>query len=145
MPPPPANAAPRQKPCKTHRKPGDSQRPSSIPAAFRCSEVPFGARKLTMKDQSFALAFLSGATSQLEDAVAHLGDCRRQASELPESESSEEPRFTRTFSSWSDEVFSSEEKAHRRMATAGGGACKFAPLFRDALRVTQQRFKRYCR
>lgn len=52
-----------------------------------------------------------------------------------------EPRFTRTFSSWSDEVFSSCDKAHRRMATAGGGACKFAPLFRDALRATRQRRK----
>ncbi|CAK9006498.1 4'-phosphopantetheine phosphatase (Inactive pantothenic acid kinase 4) (hPanK4) [Durusdinium trenchii] len=39
--------------------------------------------QMTLKnaDQSFLLTFLSGATSQLEEAVAHLGDCRRQASE----------------------------------------------------------------
>lgn len=115
--------------------------------------------QMTLKnaDQSFLLTFLSGATSQLEEAVAHLGDCRRQASEghlvrlaqlrgsaererspmSPgrESEDSEGRPFARTFSSWSDEVFTSSNKAHRRMATAGGGACKFAPLFRDALRV----------
>eukprot|EP00434_Breviolum_minutum_P015958 symbB.v1.2.014066.t1/scaffold1007.1/size144738/11 len=112
--------------------------------------------KLTMADQSYSLVFLSGATCQLEEAVEHLGDCRRQASEgtagfgthmagqtRPEpaspsavSEHSDEGRpFTRTFSSWSDEVFTCSNKAHRRMATAGGGACKFASLFRDALRV----------
>lgn len=108
--------------------------------------------KLTMADQSYLLTFLSGATAQLEEAVEHLGDCRRQASESTAgyashirreptspgaaSNSSEDARpFARTFSSWSDEVFSCSRKAHRRMATAGGGACKFASLFRDALRV----------
>eukprot|EP00913_Durusdinium_trenchii_P009393 g8828.t1 len=92
-------------------------------------------------------SLLTQSSDGLEDgtSVAHLGDCRRQASEghlvrlaqlrgSAERERSPMP-FARTFSSWSDEVFTSSNKAHRRMATAGGGACKFAPLFRDALRV----------
>ncbi|CAE7487460.1 PANK2 [Symbiodinium sp. KB8] len=117
----------------------------------------------------FVLRFISGSTSQLEMAVAHLGDRRRDFGRRATSEPltcdddsdegdrnpqpiratsgdtgamravsevmGESPRFTRTFSSWSDEVFTSSDRPFRRMATAGGGACKFAPLFREALRV----------
>lgn len=40
----------------------------------------------------------------------------------------------RQLSGWSD-VGSASYRPVRRVTTAGGGACKFAPLFRDALRV----------
>jgi len=96
---------------------------------------------IAIGEERFVLCFLSGATSQLEEAVEHLGKCRAETERQPEVEVQEEeheeprPRWSRTESSWSDEVFTSSSCPHRRMATAGGGACKFAPLFRDALRV----------
>mmetsp|Transcript_101908 Transcript_101908/g.328917 ORF Transcript_101908/g.328917 Transcript_101908/m.328917 type:complete len:546 (+) Transcript_101908:135-1772(+) len=45
-----------------------------------------------------------------------------------------EDEFCRQLSGWSD-IGSASYRPVRRIATAGGGACKFAPLFRDALRV----------
>jgi len=98
--------------------------------------------------RTFVLRFISGSTSQLEMAVEHLGDRRRRCGdfdrrlsepigkeESEESDTELPARFTRTFSSWSDDRFTTSDRPHRRMATAGGGACKFAPLFREALRV----------
>jgi len=49
--------------------------------------------------------------------------------------------FRRKCSDWSGGVFSSSSRPIRCMATAGGGACKFAPLFREALRVDMQPVK----
>lgn len=49
--------------------------------------------------------------------------------------------FRRKCSNWSGGVFSSSDRPIRCMATAGGGACKFAPLFREALRVDMQPVK----
>jgi len=85
--------------------------------------------------------------SELMEAVAN-ADSPRLGTSAPQSPRSRpaapvEPtspklptcRFARLMSDWSDEVFSSFDRPIRRMATAGGGACKFAPLFRDALRV----------
>ncbi|CAE7259080.1 PANK4 [Symbiodinium natans] len=132
-----------------------------FPECFGTSGRTQNHLEMTIEAQGkkYVLRFISGSTSQLEMAVAHLGDRRRDFGrrnsepnlfdpemlepEKPdpcpdqhaESEDADGPRFARTFSSWSDEVFTASDRPHRRMATAGGGACKFAPLFRDALRV----------
>lgn len=48
--------------------------------------------------------------------------------------------FLRGFSGWSD-VGSAAYRPVRRIAAAGGGACKFAPLFRTALRLEIEQVK----
>mmetsp|Transcript_85621 Transcript_85621/g.169933 ORF Transcript_85621/g.169933 Transcript_85621/m.169933 type:complete len:531 (+) Transcript_85621:61-1653(+) len=106
----------------------------------------------------FVIRFISGSTSQMERAVQHLG-MRRSSKKSgsparfssPKSKAStptaSEPftpdsldwqesgsSFDRSLSGWSD-FGSASYRPVRRVAAAGGGACKLAALFRDALRV----------
>jgi len=86
--------------------------------------------------EQFVLRFVSGSTVHMELAVQHLE--RRRRKSLEETNQDTSPGFSRRCSDWSDDVFSHSCRTIRRIATAGGGACKFAPLFRDALRVEME-------
>lgn len=123
--------------------------------------------RLQLDDGEYALRFISGSTIQMERAVQALGTIRANSNvdrlvadaaspvaadsdaAKPETDSPtpprkrnpNSPRFDRCFSDWSAETFTSISKPVRKMATAGGGACKFAPLFLDALRVELQPVK----
>mmetsp|Transcript_2140 Transcript_2140/g.4925 ORF Transcript_2140/g.4925 Transcript_2140/m.4925 type:complete len:515 (-) Transcript_2140:139-1683(-) len=55
-------------------------------------------------------------------------------SDNPDSFMQRDVNFSRNFSDWSD-AGSTSYRPFRRVAAAGGGASKFAPLFLDALRV----------
>lgn len=111
--------------------------------------------------EAFVIRFLSGSTSQMERAVQHLGKCRSNKRNGSPAKSIDSPlsqastpspvesappspnsldcqelcsNFNRSLSGWSD-VGSASYRPVRRVAAAGGGACKLAALFRDALRV----------
>eukprot|EP00927_Polykrikos_kofoidii_P047755 TRINITY_DN42029_c0_g1_i1.p1 TRINITY_DN42029_c0_g1~~TRINITY_DN42029_c0_g1_i1.p1 ORF type:complete len:568 (+),score=98.90 TRINITY_DN42029_c0_g1_i1:119-1822(+) len=113
--------------------------------------------EMTVRGETWLLTCVSGSTSLMERAVKTLGDNRHHQNlpgrstsmvERPRSRSSIVKGGTgqgaeghgpsldvpRALSGWSD-IGSSSYRPVRRIATAGGGACKLAPLFREALRL----------
>lgn len=116
---------------------------------------------LRASGELFIVRFVSGSTHKMEQAIANLG-LQRNASKgksevqprarsfqgaTAETELANErsptpwnaaleskSNFPRQFSDWSDAGEASFRPV-RRIAAAGGGAFKFAPLFRDSLRV----------
>jgi len=69
------------------------------------------------------------------------GSASRVSQAAPsDSESEDAEKVGRNWSDFSDGGFACSRPV-RRIAAAGGGACKFAPLFRDALRVEIEQVK----
>lgn len=80
-----------------------------------------------------------------EDSLVEDGDTGGSATRVSQappmdSDSEDLDKFGRNWSDFSDAGFTCSRPV-RRIAAAGGGACKFAPLFRDALRVEIEQVK----
>lgn len=114
---------------------------------------------MSVGGEPWVLTFVSGSTSWMELAVKDVEKRRHDRSQRASAHEAklralsvsrrsrssrrsapEEDEIGRTLSGWSD-IGSSSYRPVRRVATAGGGACKYAPLFREALRLQIQPVK----